>query len=265
MRSTGESPIEDVLLVDRYTRSKQGYAFHTTSTPGHLVHLVVSGRVKQQCNGRSYDVGHGSLVWYHDTELVQGEVTVAPWTFYTVNFIAPTMPPPADNARVRRAPAGAERLFARLYQTWNAHVPAAVRTLQVHGALNDLLGLIFSTSESPVAPVAEPRARLWWSLETSVRRSLHTLHTLSDLARMSGCSAATISRSCVTATGIPPMRRLKQLRLDVARGLVQKSSLSLSVIAGQVGYGRIHEFSRDYHKTFSLAPSRDRELSNRRK
>jgi transcriptional regulator GlxA family with amidase domain len=60
------------------------------------------------------------------------------------------------------------------------------------------------------------------------------------------------------------MRRLKQLRLDVARGLVQKSSQSLSAIAQQVGYGRVHEFSRDYHKLFSLAPSHDREAANKK-
>ena len=212
MRSTGESPIEDVLLVDRYTRPKKGYTFATTSTPGHLLHLMMSGRVRQQCNGRSYDVGQRSLVWYHDTELVQGEVIAAPWTFYTVNFIAPTMPPPADNARVRRAPAGAERLFSRLYRAWNADVPTAVRALQVHGAMNDLLGLILATSESPVAPVAEPRARLWWSLETTVRRSLNVPHTLADLVQMSGCSAAAIARNSAS-----PRSRSRSRPLDVGR------------------------------------------------
>ena len=39
-------------------------------------------------------------VWYHDNEAVTGRIVRAPWVFYTVNFLAPRLPPPPCEDRV---------------------------------------------------------------------------------------------------------------------------------------------------------------------
>jgi len=54
------------------------------------------------------------------------------------------------------------------------------------------------------------------------------------------------------------MKRLKELRLGHARGLVQHSDLPITEIAFRVGYGRSQEFSRDYHHRFGVSPREDR-------
>jgi transcriptional regulator GlxA family with amidase domain len=89
-------------------------------------------------------------------------------------------------------------------------------------------------------------------------RDLGRPRSLAELARASGCSPAAIARSCLVATGMPPMRRLKQVRLEIARGVVKRSGIALGTIARQVGYAPVHEFSRDYRKLFGSAPSHDR-------
>jgi transcriptional regulator GlxA family with amidase domain len=54
------------------------------------------------------------------------------------------------------------------------------------------------------------------------------------------------------------MKRLKQIRLSLARGLVLYSDLNMTEIALRVGYGRVHEFSRDYRKAYGRPPTAER-------
>ena len=54
------------------------------------------------------------------------------------------------------------------------------------------------------------------------------------------------------------MKRVKQLRLSQARGMLQFSQLSISEIAYDVGYERVQEFSRDYRKHFGCTPTEAR-------
>lgn len=92
----GNSPIESILLAKLITKEIAGETFTASSLPGHLLHFVVSGHVRQQCNGRIYELKTGSVLWYHEDEWVQGEVLQAPWQFYTINFIAPHLLPPSE-------------------------------------------------------------------------------------------------------------------------------------------------------------------------
>lgn len=72
-------------------------------------------------------------------------------------------------------------------------------------------------------------------------------------------SVATIARSSQAAVGLPPMKRLKQIRMSLARGLVIRSDLLFKQVAAQVGYERVHEFSRDYRLAFGMSPRRHRQ------
>ncbi len=94
-----ESPIEEVRLVARYRHAGLGFRFQSASLPGHLIHLMIAGRVRQTCDGRSYELSAGDAIWYHEDEAVSGEVIAAPWEFLSVNLIAPTLPPPGEDAR----------------------------------------------------------------------------------------------------------------------------------------------------------------------
>lgn len=255
------SPIQSILLMERLERHDPDWRFQANSLPGHLLHFVLQGRVVQECNGRRCELQPGSLLWYHEDELVRGEVLEAPWIWYSVNFIAPELPPPPFEARLRDYAEGPERaaMRARFDALWSASHEVAQplrRTLSTHAALYGIVSELLAPEQS-LAGIGAP-SHLWWQIESEIRKDLSRPLALDEMQRISGKSTATIARSCHAAVGMAPMQRLKQVRLSLARGLVQSSTLSLGEIAAQVGYPRLHEFSRDYRKHFGAPASRER-------
>ena len=105
---------------------------------------------------------------------------------------------------------------------------------------------------------AERETHLWWEIETRLREDLGQPINLQMLQKISCRSLRAITRSCRSAVGVTPIRRVKDIRLSYARGLVLYSRLSLTEIALRVGYSRVQELSRDYHRQFGIAPRDDR-------
>ena len=128
--------------------------------------------------------------------------------------------------------------------------------LRVHALLLDLIADVLPSQGDRHR--ADAPTRLWWDLEAKLRADLSVSIDLNYIVRLSRRSQRSIVRSCHLATGLPPMKRLKKIRLSYARGLVQLSDLNMSQIAYRVGYGRVQEFSRDYRKHFGVTPSDDR-------
>jgi AraC-like DNA-binding protein len=255
----GPSPIEGIALVAHFTRPA-GMRFEATSLPGHLLHIMVKGQVRQRCNGREYLLGARTAFWYHQDETVTGDV-IAPWEFYSINFIAGDLPPPELSARVLSvAWPRALRLCRHLHAQWiRTDETPERRLLALHAALQELL-LCLSPRQDQLR--MDPRGRLWWLLEGRVREQLHHRLDLDGLCALIGASRAAVDRSCRHATALSPQRRLKQVRLSLAHGLLSRADLSIGAIAKLVGYGRIHEFSRDYRQAFGHPPSHDRGLAD---
>jgi AraC-like DNA-binding protein len=248
--------ITDVVLVDRIERRSTG-SFRSESLPGHLVHVVVGGEVRQQSGGVIQDFGAGHAIWYWENEPVQGTVLRAPWEFFTVNFLAPTLPPPPLDQRVRKVGAQTIRRTEELLSAWrDAALAPMVRHLRVHALLLQIIADLLP-AEARAQRIDRP-ASIWWEVEAKLRIRLAEPIDLAEIARLAACSQSRIIRACHLATGMPPMKRLKQLRLGYARGLVRLSDLSMSEIAFRIAYTRVHEFSRDYRKHFGLTPTEDR-------
>ena len=129
----------------------------------------------------------------------------------------------------------------------------------MRGYLELLLSEIPHGREAPYA--MQPMTGLWWTLETRLRTQLDQPITLNDLVRLSGRSAATLARASHLATGLPPLKRLKQVRLDMARARVMQTDQTMTQIAASLGFPRVHEFSRDYRKQFGIAPTHHRQQS----
>lgn len=251
------SPIQAILLVAKFERHKAHQQFQATSLPGHLLQLIVAGEVRQVCNGREYELHPGNLIWYHEDEFVRGKTRRVPWVFYSVNFIAPTLPPPPFEARLFTNCGSLRPLFEQLLHAWlNTMQTPLARGFHAHSALHSLLAALDTPAQRPYH--IDPGAQLWWELESDYRKDLRRPISLALLAERAHASPATIARSCHYAVGLPPLKRLKHVRLSLARGLVLRSQFSIKEIAEQTGYARIHEFSRDYRKHFSLPPTADR-------
>ena len=199
-------PVQNILLVARLERRRQNYEFEATSLPGHLLHYVVAGKVRQQCNGREYELRPASVMWYHENEWVTGRLLEPPWIFYSVNFIAPTLPPPPEESRLFLRHHQLAPLFHKLWKAWQqTTLPPIQRQATVHARLLDILAGLALPAENSFQ--FDPRAQLWWELETELRRDLTRVIDLPLLVRLSGTSAATIARACRYAVNESPARR----------------------------------------------------------
>ncbi len=250
----GSSPIEDIVLVDKLQLLKLGHRFTAMSLPGHLVHLVLSGSVTQSCNGREYTLKKGDMIWYFENEWVEGAVVEAPLIFYTVNFISSTLIPPPETRRVFKGNfKEAKSIFKALYDQWNTDVADPFFwKLRVYEKMHSLL--VFLYNEGEFTYRAGAQSLLWWKIENQFRQDITQTITLDDLVSRFHVSASTIARVCQEAVGLSPIRRLKQIRLGMACGLLKYSDKRITEIAQRVGYSRIHEFSRDFKKEFKVSP-----------
>ena len=249
--------IDRVVLVDRVTRENAG-EFHSSSLPGHLVHYTVEGEVEEEMSGsRTVRLGAGDVVWYHQDQSVRGRILRTPWTFYTLNFWAARMPPPPDSARVWKGDADVQRHFSKLFDAWNdLSVPPLKRHLRIMADVATLLLHVIHDEQQSTR--GDAATELWWRIENAVRTDLSRPIDMNMLEHLAGCSANTINRSCRRAVGTAPMKRVKDIRMSYARGLVYYSELPMTDIAFRIGYSRVQEFSRDYHRRFGVTPTADR-------
>jgi AraC-like DNA-binding protein len=247
--------VQAIVLVDRVTRPAPG-PFESLSTPGHLLHLVVEGEVEQTVSGRLQRLRPGVAVWYHECEAVSGRILRAPWSFYTVNFVAARLPPPPYEKRMWPAGRRAFNCFERLLTAWRVKGPSLTRHLRSFSLLQEL---IVEVLPSEIQQHRSDRpSQLWWELEGKAREDLSQPIDMEWLQQVCGRSVRSIGRACELATGMPPMRRIKELRLSFARGLVRYSQKSVTEIALDVGYSRVQDLSRDYRRRFGLTPRKDR-------
>lgn len=249
--------IQSVALVDRLTRPAPS-RFHAPSLPGHLIQLVIEGEVEQEVSGQSQHLSPGTAVWYHENETVQGRILKTPWTIYTVNFMAARLPPPPFERRVWKAAPSLEDRFRDLLIAWREdNVPPITRHIRVFSRLLELL-LEAMPAVSP-AHRMDMGTHLWWDIEAQLREDLSRPIDLRFLQSLTHRSRHAILRACRMAVGVSPMKRVKEIRLSYARGLVLYSQLPMTEIALQVGYSRVQELSRDYHQKYGLTPTEDRE------
>ena len=75
---------------------------------------------------------------------------------------------------------------------------------------------------------------------------------------MGSTSRSSIVRLCRQATGMSPMKRIQQIRMEEAKGLLLSSSLNITEIAQYLGYIRMHEFSREFTLYFGTSPKQFR-------
>ncbi len=248
--------IREVVLVDRLVQTET-CAYTSVSETGHLIHLNIQGRREELSGGFDTSCGEGDSIWYYENEIMKGRITEAPMDFYSINFKAPALPPPLPEHRVRKVRAATFKKAERLLQIWRATgLPAAERHMRLHALL---LNLVLDILSEPAREYRlDKPTQLWWSIENRLRLDLSRPCNMARIVQLADCSERSIIRACHRATGMPPMKRVKQLRLAYARSLVQHADLPISEIAYRVGYDRVHELSRDYRKHFGLPPTRDR-------
>jgi AraC-like DNA-binding protein len=254
-----ESPVQEIVFVARLERRHPGAGYSEPAWTGHRILVVRRGRMRLETAGRIYEVGPGTVVWLHGHEVARGNVVEAPWCGYSILFDAPRLPPPEYEARIRSQPEA--RLFPLCEALWKAWLDSSaapvVRLCRVQALCLRLLADL--TTPGQRASRVGSETALWWLIENELRKDPGRSLDFGTVAGLTRSSLPTITRSCRHAVGLPPSKRLKQLRMSLARSLVWNGRLNFTQIAERVGYARLHEFSRDYRKQFGASPSVDRE------
>jgi AraC-like DNA-binding protein len=80
---------------------------------------------------------------------------------------------------------------------------------------------------------------------------------LEQLAAVAAMSVSSLHHHFRTMTAMTPVQYQKQLRLVEARHLMVSKAASVSEAAYQVGYESPSQFSREYSRSFGMAPKRD--------
>jgi AraC-like DNA-binding protein len=250
------SIINTITLVDILVRETKS-SFKATSLPGHLIQYVLEGEVEQNSNGQDQYITPGKIIWYHENETVKGRIIKAPWRYYTINFIAPLLSPPMYNQRVIEGNQDILEGFRKLHEVWhNTLLPPTFRHLQLHALL--LHWLIKIIPSENLHNRIDTSTQIWWEIEELIHKDLSIPYDLNTLVKISNRSKRTVIRSCHQATNTSPIKRLKEVRLSYAQGLVRHSRRSITDIAFMIAYPRVQEFSRDYRLRFGITPSQDR-------
>lgn len=82
--------------------------------------------------------------------------------------------------------------------------------------------------------------------------------SLSELARLSGCSLATFKRRFKKFYDLPPAKYLLQKKLEKAHQLLSLDSYTITEIAFECGFDNINHFNKAFKKHYGISPSNSR-------
>jgi AraC family transcriptional regulator len=87
-----------------------------------------------------------------------------------------------------------------------------------------------------------------------MREQLHRRLTVRELADAVGLSVAQLTRIFRQATGTTPGAFLHAMRLQRARTLLERTSLSIGEVMAQVGISDRSHFARDFGREYGFSP-----------
>jgi AraC-like DNA-binding protein len=100
---------------------------------------------------------------------------------------------------------------------------------------------------------AERLAKTLLYLRDNYAKPLRVEH----LAEIAGMSSSSFYQHFKTMTSMSPVQYQKQMRLVEARRLMVSEAANVSEAAYHVGYGSASQFSREYSRSFGVAPKKD--------
>jgi len=105
--------------------------------------------------------------------------------------------------------------------------------------------------DSPGVPLDKRVEKIVEMMRADVRGEL----TLTEFAHSVNLSVWRLSHIFKSDVGMPPIKYLKLLRMERAKGLLESSFLSVKEIAFQVGLNDESHFVRDFKSTYGHSPT----------
>lgn len=116
--------------------------------------------------------------------------------------------------------------------------------------------LLWCDTQNPHGDQVDPRVLV---VLDHVGNHLDQPHTVRSLAQVAGLSPSRLSHLFVTQLGISVMAHIERHRMELARDLLDVSSLPIAEVARRVGYTDPLYFSRRFRQAAGCAPTTYRE------
>ncbi|MBQ6998811.1 MAG: helix-turn-helix transcriptional regulator [Clostridia bacterium] len=121
--------------------------------------------------------------------------------------------------------------------------------------LCDSLGLIFLNQK-----IDDDSSDLVDIVKKYIKENRSTNITSEHICKYIGCSRSLISHQFKNRTGMSIREYLKNLRLEDARQLLERSKLTITEIAFAVGFGSSNYFTNVFKQEFGISPGAYRKL-----
>ena len=241
------SPLESILGVWQL-KIPATTATRAFSPPQHMLHYLTAGSYRLHVGAREFHVQTGDVIYFHGGDKTHNINEGPDVHFISVVFTAPGLVLDKRGTRVftqRHDLAPAFKALNHWHTTTGTHARCQlfVQLLQI------IIALQPNANTTPHAP-----AELWPMAEQLILNEGLWRISNQDLAKRLHTSLSSLHRSCQNYINCSPHQRLRQLRLEHARGLLHFSHLSISAIAQELGYPSLHDFSRDAKRILRTRP-----------
>lgn len=150
---------------------------------------------------------------------------------------------------------------------------ASYSLMKLMGPLDDLIKLsrvlarnlgqvmVAELETSPHMAVVQadiPRQLL--ALLTHVRHFVDEVHSVQSLADYISCSLSTMHRLFMEYTGMPPMKWVRQAKLDRGALLLATTDMPIATVGESVGMADQGHFTRLFHRKFNATPTEYRRM-----
>lgn len=232
-----------------------GWAIHNRTMGQYVLQYVVEGRADYPVNGLPYPTVKGDLLFHrpgepHSILTLEGEPYVC--LSFVFHFGATDFPiaPLFGDKHLLGNFAGTEleKKLLRLVHLYRQ--PELSAQLQAKGLLLEVLGEAAANgNRAQAGSSAEERTKAKLLLAQNYIREHYAENIRhSDLERIAGLSRNYIIVQFKRQFGLTPMQYVTWVRIQKARELALQTSLSISEIAGLVGYADVHTFGKMFKK-----------------
>lgn len=140
-----------------------------------------------------------------------------------------------------------------IHRTWNAAIASHVERNFSHEIRRSYETSSYFDDKHRYHPDEDiVQAQIW--LQQHLQRDI----VLSEVAKKFNMSVRTFNRRFKDATGKTPLNYVQELRIDMAKDLLQTSNLSIAEIAWQVGYQDLGYFAELFRKQLAVTPGQYR-------
>jgi AraC-like DNA-binding protein len=260
-------------LITQMRFNQEGQPLHSHFHLASELVFVLEGAAEFTIGDRSYPAEAGSLVFISGYEEHQVQVLREPYRRYFLMVQAPELESalgdPVLTGVFRDRPAGfchcvslseaspePERLFARLLREWDS--PAPYSAAMVNTLLEQVLILAYRACPGNFTPLDAGAAGRVRDIQRYIEANFRQDLRISDLASRFYMNHCYMTHLFKKQVGCSPKQYLLLTRLSYAKELLETTSLPVSEISSQSGFGDVNNFIRAFRENCSVPPTQYR-------